>query len=209
MRRSLALACALALGLSACGGSGATRTVTRTVVSPATNPSAQATTATTTPSPATTTAAATTTSASTTSHPCTARDVTLSFIGQQGAAGHGEIAFALTNTGSAPCHTFGFPGIQFLDRSGGPLTTVPHHTTSDYFGSAPEVRLTIAPGRKVSFRLGVTHGAVPGSVCSTAYGLQVIPPDDVSSVRTQIPGGAYECRDATVSPLRPGTSAYR
>jgi hypothetical protein len=46
-------------------------------------------------------------------------------------------------------------------------------------------------------------------VCSTAYGLQVIPPDDTQGVRTQIPGGAYECRDATVSPLQPGDSAFR
>jgi hypothetical protein len=135
--------------------------------------------------------------------------VALSFIGQQGAAGHGELGFALRNTGSAPCHTFGFPGIQFLDRHGADLTTIPHRSTSDYFGHAPEVRLTIAPGASVSFRLGVTHGAVPGSVCTTAYGLQVIPPDDTESVRTTIPEGAYECRDATVSPLQAGSSAYR
>jgi hypothetical protein len=141
--------------------------------------------------------------------PCRAAGLRLSFLGQQGAAGHGELGFALTNTGAAPCHTYGFPGIRFLDRSGGPLTTVPHHTTMDYFGHAPEVELTIAPGATASFRLGVTHGAVPGSVCTTAHGLQVIPPDDVSSIRTQIPGGAYECRDATVSPLQAGSSAYR
>jgi hypothetical protein len=36
----------------------------------------------------------------------------------------------------------------------------------------------------------------------------VIPPDDTATLRTSIPDGAYECRTATVSPLRPGDSAY-
>lgn len=215
MGRHLALACALTLGLAACGGSGAsTRIVTHTVTAaPTAGPtsaSTPSTAQTTTPATtAATTTATTTTSASSGSQACTAQDLSLSFIGQQGAAGHGEIAFALRNTGTTPCHTYGFPGIQFLDKSGSALTTIPHRTTLDYFGHAPEAELTVPPGGTVSFRLGVTHGAVPGSVCTTAFGLAVIPPDDTASVRTQIPGGAYECRDATVSPLQPGNSAYR
>jgi Protein of unknown function (DUF4232) len=210
MKRHIGLAWALMLGLAACGGSGgAARTITRTVTAAtSTSSSSQTTTATSAPASSSTTTTTTSTAAGRT-QPCTAHDLALSFIGQQGAAGHGELGFALKNISSAPCHTFGYPGIQFLDRHGADLTTIPHHTTSDYFGHAPEVELTVAPGSSVSFRLGVTHGAVPGSVCSTAYGLQVIPPDDVSSIRTQIAGGAYECRDATVSPLQSGESAYR
>ena len=197
----------IAVGLAACGGSGtSTRIVTRTVQAPSTpattpaSTSTQSTTAASTPT--------TTTSPSGATQLCTAHDLTLSFLGQQGAAGHGELGFALKNTSASPCHTYGFPGIQFLDRGGAPLTTIPQRTTRDFFGTAPEGRLTIAPGEMASFRLGVTHGAVPGSVCSTAYGLAVIPPDDVLSVRAPIPGGAYECRDATVTPLQSGSSAY-
>ena len=67
----------------------------------------------------------------------------------------------------------------------------------------------LTPGSSASFRLGVTHGVSSTADCTTAYGLQVIPPDDTATLRTHIPGGAYECRTATVSPLRPGTSAYR
>lgn len=205
MGRPLALACALALVLAACGGSGAsTQTVTRTVTSPAASASTK--TSSTTQSTASATTPGTTTSAAT--PPCTAHELSLSFLGQQGAAGHGELGFALKNTSSAACHTYGFPGIQFLDRSGAALTTIPHRTTIDYFGHTHESELTLTPGATASFRLGVTHGAIPGSVCSTAYFLQVIPPDDVNSVRTQIAGGAYECRDATVSPLESGNSAY-
>ncbi len=166
----------------------------------------QTLTATTAPG---TTATTTTSATAGGTQPCTAHDVALSFIGQQGAAGHGELAFALKNISSAPCHTFGYPGIQFLDRHGADLTTIPHRTTTDYFGHAPEAELTIAPGSSASFRLGVTHGAVPGSVCTTAFGLQV------DSARRRVVGQDPDPRrrirvpDATVSPLQPGNSAYR
>jgi Protein of unknown function (DUF4232) len=203
----------LALGLAACGSAGgsggAPRTVTRTVNTLSTPPVSTSTPSTTTPSASTpaTTPHTTTTPASTPA--CVAADLALTFIGQRGAAGHGELAFALKNTGQSACHTYGYPGILFLDSHGSGLTTIPHHTTLDYFGHAPEVALNVNPGNEVSFRLGVTHGAIPGSVCTTAAGLQVIPPDDTATLRATIPGGAYECRDATVSPLQPGTSAYR
>jgi hypothetical protein len=139
---------------------------------------------------------------------CRAATLALSFLGQQGATGHGELGFALRNTGSVACRTFGFPGILFLSRSGQGLPTIPTHTTHDLFGSAPEVGLNVAPGQSVSFRLGVTHGINSTAGCTTAYGLQVIPPDDTATLRTTIPSGAYQCRTATVSPLRPGVSAY-
>jgi hypothetical protein len=81
-------------------------------------------------------------------------------------------------------------------------------TTHDYFGSAPEVALVLAPGQSASFRIGVTHGMTSTAGCTTAYGLQVIPPDDTATLRTQIANGTYECRTASLSPLRPGASAY-
>jgi hypothetical protein len=139
---------------------------------------------------------------------CRASTLALSFLGQQGAAGHGELGFGLKNTGSATCHTGGFPGILWLDKSGHGLPTNPKHVTVDMAGSVPVVSLSVAPGATVSFRLFVTHGAVPGLPCTTASGLQVIPPNDTGTLRVTIPDGAFECRDTTVSPLRPGTSAF-
>jgi hypothetical protein len=106
------------------------------------------------------------------------------------------------------CHTFGFPGVLFIDRAGRPLPTSSTRTTHDFFGVIPKVKLHVAPGATISFRLGVTHGVTSTAHCATAYALQVIPPDDTHSVRAAIRGGAYECRTASVSPLRPGTSAY-
>ena len=52
------------------------------------------------------------------------------------------------------------------------------------------------------------HGVATSNGCATAYALQVIPPNDTATLRTAIPNGSYECRDANVSPLRAGTSAY-
>ena len=164
-------------------------------------------------SPSTSTATSqTTTSTSTTVSSgtplCTASLLALSYLGGQGATGHGELGFSLKNISSSSCHTFGFPGVLFLDKAGNPLPTQSTRTTHDFFGQAPEVALILAPGQSASFRLGVTHGMTSTVGCTTAYGLQVIPPDDTHTLRTSIPGGAYECGTATVSPLRPGSSAY-
>jgi Protein of unknown function (DUF4232) len=140
--------------------------------------------------------------------PCRAAGLALSFLGGQGATGHGLLGFALKNVSAAPCRTSGFPSVEFLNRTGRPLPTRSTATTHDFFGIAPKVRLVLAPGAIVSFRLGVTHGAASTAGCTTTYGLQAIPPGDTGPLRTTIRGGASECGTATVSPLRPGKTAY-
>lgn len=122
--------------------------------------------------------------------------------------GHGLLGFALRNVSRHTCTTYGYPGIQFLGRSAEPLPTLPTHTTQDYFGQLHEVAIAVSPGATVSFRLGVTHGAASTASCATAYALQVIPPNDTSTLRVGFPEGAYECQTATVSPMQRGTSAY-
>jgi Protein of unknown function (DUF4232) len=139
---------------------------------------------------------------------CRAAGLGLSFLGQQGGMGQGEIGFVLHNVSRASCHTYGYPGVLFLDRAGRPLPTIPTHTTSDFFGQSPKVPLVVPPGGSFSFRLAVTHGVASSAGCTTAYGLQVIPPNDTATLRTTIPEGAYECRTANVSPVRAGESAY-
>lgn len=193
---------AAAVGLAACGGSSSHKNASAPLAPQTQSPSQAGTT----PSPAATTTSVAPATPGT--PPCRASGLALSFLGGQGATGHGELGFALKNTSGGPCRTFGYPGIQFLDRSGAALPTVPSHTTQDFFGTAPEERLNVAPGQSVSFRLGVTHGAGGIAGCATAYGLQVIPPDDTATLRATITNGAFECRTATVSPLRPGTTAY-
>jgi hypothetical protein len=197
-----------ALALAACGGS-TTTVSTRTVASSATTSATGTSTATTPATSSSSTTPATTSSTSPSgSGACVAADLALSFLGGQGATGHGELGFVLRNTSAASCSTYGFPGVQFLDKSGAPLPTDSTRTTHDFFGSTPVVALTVAPGASVSFRLGVTHGAASSAGCTTAYGLQVIPPNDTATLHVSIPQGAYECGTTTVSPLRPGNTAY-
>jgi Protein of unknown function (DUF4232) len=204
--------------LAACGSAGSSSTTPTSATAaggqaPATTSSSTTSTATSPPASTTTTSTttvtATTTASAGGSDPvCQAAGLSLSFLGQQGGMGHGEVGFALKNTGNVPCRTYGYPGILFLDQSGHPLPTVPHHTTNDFFGSSPAVPLVVAPGGSASFRLDVGHGVATSAGCATAYALQVIPPNDTATLRTAIPNGAYECQDANVSPLRSGTSAY-
>jgi Protein of unknown function (DUF4232) len=142
---------------------------------------------------------------------CRAADLHLTFLGGNGATGHALLGFALRNVSSSSCHTFGYPGILFLGSSGSPLPTITMRTTHDFFGTAPLHSLTVAPGETASFRIGVTHFGPNGSNtgCTTAYGLQVIPPNDTSTLRVTIGnGGEYECQTASLSPLQPGVSAF-
>jgi hypothetical protein len=209
---SLALCALVALALSACGSS--TTVTTDQSARAGTSTGATRTGGSTSTSPDVSTSTGTTSTA-TGAMPgqgtpaCTAATLKLSYLGGQGATGHGLLGFALTNTSSHPCHTYGYPGVLFLDRAGAGLPTIPSRTTHDYFGSAPKVKLVVKPGKSVSFRLGVTHGNGGETGCTTAYGLQAIPPDDTHTLRVTIAnGGAYECRTVTVSPLRPGRTAY-
>ena len=196
----------LGLAVAGCGGSGKTTTITQastTVTTPATT--------TTSSTPSTSSSSATTTTSSATSVACRAADLSLSFLGQQGATGKGELGFALKNTSSQSCNTIGYPGVLFLNKQGAGLTTIPTHVTHDFAGSVPIHALVVAPGSTVSFRLFVTHFTSSGATtgCTTAYSLQVIPPNDTATLKTPIPqGGAYFCKTVTVSPLQPGTSAY-
>jgi Protein of unknown function (DUF4232) len=203
-----------ACGSSSGGSAASTTSDASTGAAAAPTTSSSAATSTIATSPTTPSASTTTTTTSTTATttagppPCVASDLALSFLGQQGGMGHGEIGFQLRNTSSTSCRTYGYPGIQFLDQQGRPLPTIPHHTTNDFFGATPAVPLVIAPGESASFRLDVGHGVATSNGCATAYSLQVIPPNDTATLRTTIPGGSYECRDANVSPLRAGTAAY-
>jgi hypothetical protein len=234
MRTSLAgVAVLAAVALSACGGSGGGGGQTTPTSQPAAATSTQATTGQSTAigtQTATGTQTASASQSGTTSQSgtgsansggaavagggssasqCTAASLSLSYLGGQGATGHGELGFALKNTGSSACSTGGYPGIQFLAKDGSALPTTPQHTTDDFFGHLPLAPLTLQPGQTASFRLGVSHGGGSSSGCTTAYGLQVIAPNDTATLRVQIPNGASECGTATVSPLQPGTSAFQ
>jgi Protein of unknown function (DUF4232) len=139
---------------------------------------------------------------------CRASSLAVSFLGQQGATGHGELGFVLRNAGSSPCRTIGYPGIQFLDKDGRALPTNSTRTTHDFFGQTSVAPLVIGAGASASFRVGVTHGVNSSQGCTTAAALQVIAPNDTARMHVSIPDGAFECGTATVSPLQAGNAAY-
>jgi hypothetical protein len=92
--------------------------------------------------------------------------------------------------------------VLFLGKSGQALPTTSHRTTHDLAGTVPLQHLTVAPGHSVYFRLLFADFNGSGSAgCSTAYGLQAIPPDDTHALRATISNGVTECGATTVTPL--------
>ena len=200
----IASALALALGLSACGTASSTSTATQ----PATRTTATSGSLSTGSPPTAVTTTTVTQTATSGPSLCRAAALRLTFLGIQGATGHGELGFAVHNTSGSTCTTDGYPGIQFTGEGGALLPTVTHRTTNDFFGHSPLAAVVLAPGATASFRLGVTHGISSSAGCTTAHGVRVIPPDDTGALSVSIPAGATECGTATISPMRTGTSAY-
>ena len=160
LRPARRLAILAALALAACGGSSSTTsseqarsssTAATAVQSPSTTTAASSPPATATPTTRTTTSASTeaqSASANAAGSPCRAAGLKLSYLGGQGATGHGLLGFAMRNTRTHECNTIGYPGIQFLCKSGAPLPTHPIHTTEDFFGHTKLRKVVVAPGQR-------------------------------------------------------------
>lgn len=197
-----------AAGLGACGSNNASDntpvTVTKTVTTQATTPPVS----TTGTGPQTdTTATKTSTTPGAIGAACTAADLTPSYLGSNGAAGTIVLGFALKNTGSRTCHTYGWPGVEFLSSSGTGLPTGTTRTTGDVAGSTPANVLTLAPGQEASFRMVISDMGPNGSSCPTASALQIYAPDDTVKMKVSLSGVAA-CGKGTVSPMLPGDSAF-
>ncbi|MGH3417838.1 MAG: DUF4232 domain-containing protein, partial [Actinocrinis sp.] len=184
LRRSLlpatAAAAAAVLGavvLAACGGGSnasdqtpptVTVTKTQTVTRSASNPS----TSTTDAGPQTDTVATkTSTTPGAVGTACSASELTPRYLGSNGATGTVVLGFALKNMGSTTCHTYGWPGVEFLSSAGAALPTNATRTTGDVVGSTPANVLTLAPGQEASFRMVTSDMGPNGSSCPTASAL--------------------------------------
>lgn len=209
---STAAAVAGALVVAACGGSSnasnatgggqPTVTVTRTVTQSQSTPSTTAT------GPQTdTTATKTSTTPAALGNACTASDLTPAFLGSNGAAGTIVLGFALKNTGSTTCHTYGWPGVEFLSASGAALPTNATRTSGDVVGSTPANVLTLKPGEEASFRMVTSDMGPGGTACPTARALQIYAPDDTVTMKLPL-AGVSACGKATLSPMMPGVSAF-
>lgn len=140
---------------------------------------------------------------------CVAADLKPAFLGTNGAAGTIAIGFALTNTSGAPCHTYGWPGVQLESRAGAPLPTNATRSTSDPIGSTPVSEIVLRPGEQVSFRMLMSDFAQNGGAnCPNASQLQIIAPDDTATLSVRIGGGIPACGKGTLSPLVTGAGAW-
>jgi hypothetical protein len=214
------LLAALALLVAGCGGSNTAATTshkqastgsgqTGTSSAPATTTqTASTTTSSTTQTTTTTTTANNSGGVPVSGSACVAADLTPSPLNSNGATGHVVIAFVLKNTSSTTCHTYGYPGVAFLSKSGVLLTTNATRTTDDFAGHLPEDAITLAPGQEASFRMVTSDVGSSQSDCASASGLQIIAPDDTATMKTSLPLPISFCDGkATVSPLVAGTGA--
>jgi Protein of unknown function (DUF4232) len=201
--------------IAGCGGSSAASDQTgggstKTVTQPA--KTVTVTTPTQTTASVTTTTGTTTTGTTTTagggSGECVAADLRPSFLGTNGAAGTIAVGFALTNSSSSACTTYGWPGVLLLSSTDAALPTDAVRTTSDLLGSTPATDITLQPGQQASFRLIASDFASGSTTCTTATALQIIAPNDTATLKAAISGGIPACGRATLSPLMVGTSAW-
>lgn len=87
-------------------------------------------------------------------------------------AGQRNFPVVLTNTSSRTCTLYGYPGVAFVDASGGQLGPDPRRAP----GSPATV--TLAPGRSAWAGLSFTSPDVSGARAATPAALRVTPPDE-------------------------------
>ena len=107
---------------------------------------------------------------------CRAAALKLSFLGMQGATGHGELGFAVHNTSGTSCTTFGYPGARFLSPAGALLPTVTHRAPSDFFGRSPVAIIHLAPGGPPRSGSRSRTASVPARDAPAPTGCRSIPP---------------------------------
>jgi hypothetical protein len=176
VRRLVPVALLGSLALAGCGSSGNAASDNPTVTSA---PPAPATT-----SAAPTSAAPTSAAATSAAGParCHTADLRAGLGDHQGAAGHLFQVVTLTNTGTAACRIFGFPGMALQDASKNAMTTTVVRNGGQLPSTAPG-SVALAPGGVASFT--VSWSDVPtGSAtnCPTSASALVTPPDETDAL---------------------------
>lgn len=118
---------------------------------------------------------------------CSVAQLSGSVTPDQGAAGSVLASVNLTNTGSEPCVLHGYPGVSFVDPSGG---TVGAPAARD--SAAPGSPLTLQPGQSASAPLKITQPGTIGQLCNPqqANGVRVYPPGSYESLVLSYQGQA-------------------
>jgi len=178
-----------AFALSACSSNGNSSTTT-TGGTPSTGSSSS------------TSIASTTTSSAAVGTACAARDLMISLVGSQGAAGTNELTFALRNSSTSPCPMDGYPSAQLLDSSG---TELPTHVVSGgslQFTNFTPAPVQLAPGANAYFNLA--YSDVPSgteTTCPTAAQIEITPPHAADHDVVAVQVMACSAGTLTVSPV--------
>jgi hypothetical protein len=120
---------------------------------------------------------------------------------REGHAGAEQSArLGLTNTGSTPCDTVGYPGIQLLDANGQPRPTKVFHPQS----ATQPGRITLAPGQTAWTEIVWVFTPNPDEENSSPLcgpkpvAALVTPPDETASLRITASFGTV-CRHGEVA----------
>jgi hypothetical protein len=132
---------------------------------------------------------------------CVSSDLQAKLGQAQGAAGTFYQVVVLTNTSSAACSLYGYPGVSFVTGVGGHVIGAPA-TRNTAIG---DVLVMLQPGAQASTLVGVEDvGALPPSKCDVgkADWLQVYAPGDTGALYVQY--SAQVCTNASQTFMRVG-----
>jgi Protein of unknown function (DUF4232) len=199
-RLSAAAAIAGACGLlTACGSTAAPGAAPTKTVTIQASPSAAASTS--------AAAAAATSSAQAGPPGCLASGLQPQLGVSQGTAGTIYQVVVLTNTSSATCTLYGYPGVSFVTGIGGSQVGKPATKNP----VVPKAVVTLAPGAKADILLAIHDaGAIQNCHITTVDWLRIYPPGDYGSVYVQY--NTQACTNTSqsimsVSPVRAGAGS--
>lgn len=128
---------------------------------------------------------------------CASSNLRISLGGGGGAAGTDFTVIDFTNSGSAPCTLFGFPGASLINSSGAQIGAAATRNPS-----RPSTPVTLAAGAKANAELGVANaGNYPAQDCkptSSAH-LKVFPPNQTQPI--VVPFTTTGCADSSAHQL--------
>lgn len=156
---------------------------------------------TTTTHPVTTTTGAPPTSAPTTTTgltPCQPSQLDIVDSGFSGAAGTVELTFSLTNTSSATCAMYGYPGMLLLGPGGAAQPTTVVRGGGLAFENVAPTAVTLAPGKVAYFNVGYSDVVSGNTGCSSATATEVTPPTDTAHAVVAVKPTIQACDNGTL-----------
>jgi hypothetical protein len=148
------------------------------------------------PPSSTSTSSVTTTTAGVTT--CQISGLHVSLTGAQGAAGTQELTYALTDSATVTCTTFGYPGMLLLGASGTPLPTTVDRGGDLSFETVQPSTVRLTPGETAYFNVGYTDVTTGGTSCYEANQVEITPPTNTTHATLPAPASMDVCDNGTL-----------